>query len=43
VTAEDVRRVAATYLVEEARTVGWFDPPGAGAAAASAAPSGGEA
>ena len=29
VTAADVRRVAAAYLTEEARTVGWFDPPDA--------------
>ena len=27
VTAEDVRRVAEKYLVEETRTVGWYDPP----------------
>jgi zinc protease len=27
VTAEDVRRVAEEYLVEETRTVGWYDPP----------------
>lgn len=33
-TAEDVRRVARTYLVEDSRTVGWFDPPEAGPAEA---------
>jgi len=27
VTAADVQRVATSYLVEDARTVGWFDPP----------------
>jgi len=27
VTAEDVRRVAGTYLTEDARTVGTYDPP----------------
>ena len=27
VTAEDVRRVAVAYLTEDARTVGWYDPP----------------
>ncbi|MEK7348891.1 MAG: pitrilysin family protein [Candidatus Eisenbacteria bacterium] len=29
-TAADVQRAAATYLVDDARTVGWFDPPGSG-------------
>jgi zinc protease len=38
-TAEDVQRVAATYLEETSRTVGWFDPP-ADAAAASASDEG---
>jgi zinc protease len=27
VTADDVKRVAAAYLIDDARTVGWFDPP----------------
>jgi zinc protease len=50
VTAADVRRVAGTYLTEEARTVGWFDPPESGddddaatTAAAGAGPAGGVA
>jgi zinc protease len=35
VTAEDVRRVAREYLVADARTVGWFDPPATAAEARS--------
>ncbi|HEU4725527.1 MAG TPA: pitrilysin family protein [Candidatus Eisenbacteria bacterium] len=35
VTAADVQRVAATYLTEDARTVGWFDPPAASAGEAA--------
>ena len=42
VTAEDVRRVAEAHLVEEARTVGWFDPPDDGSAPGSS-PEGGAA
>jgi len=36
-TAEDIQRAAATYLVESSRTVGWFDPPGPDAADGGAA------
>ncbi|MGE5176968.1 MAG: M16 family metallopeptidase [Hyphomicrobiales bacterium] len=44
VTAEDVRRVAAKYLIEDARTVGWYDPlPESGNAGAGAAASDGAA
>jgi zinc protease len=42
-TAADVKRVAETYLVEESRTIGWFDPPDARTgttAGATAAPGG---
>ncbi|MGE5179233.1 MAG: M16 family metallopeptidase [Bacteroidota bacterium] len=39
VTAEDVRRVARTYLTESSRTVGWYDPiPETRASAGNAAP-----
>ncbi len=46
VTAADVQRVATTYLHDDARTVGWFDPPdsdGDGGAAGTAATAGGDA
>ncbi len=36
---EDIRRVASRYLVEDARTVGWYDPvPAAGPEAGTAEP-----
>jgi len=36
VTAEDVQRVAREYIVEDARTVGWYDPPENGDAGGAA-------
>ena len=40
-TAADVQRVAATYLLDDARTVGWFDPPGDGTGGGADTPGGG--
>ncbi len=40
-TAADVQRVASTYLLDDARTVGWFDPPGDGTGGGADATGGG--
>lgn len=39
VTAPEIRRVAAAYLIDDNLTVGWFVPDGGGAAATAAVPS----
>jgi zinc protease len=36
IKAEDVQRVAGKYLLEDARTVGWYDPPEQGGPAGGA-------
>jgi len=40
ITADDLRRAANEYLLEETRTVGWFDPPEPGSPGGAAATGG---